>query len=107
MSSVLPGERRLTIFRPGAARSGLASPSIGVGPREDHDARASSVVVAVPLSSMPPPGSTDGSLPGAVMVDGVGPALSSEATAPLPAEARSPPAGARGSRPQSVGQLRA
>src|SRR6266850_3044915 len=53
-SSVLPGERRLTTFRPGATTSGFARPSTGVTPREDHDASASSTIVAVPLSSMPP-----------------------------------------------------
>ena len=96
-SSVLPGERRLTILRPGATRSGFARPSIGVMPREDHEASASSSGVAVPLSSMPPTVITYGSVPGDVIVRSFGPSLPADTTTVMPAKTSTSAAVARGS----------
>src|SRR5436309_13990243 len=53
-----------TMWAPGALTSGLAKPSC-VSPRLDHDAKASSLLPWVPLSSTAPPEMTNGSLPGA------------------------------------------
>src|SRR6266849_7685144 len=96
-SRVLPGDRKLTIFRPGAATSGFARPSTAVGPRDDHDARASPTVVAVPLSSIAPTVITYGSLPGVVIDDGFGPSLPAETTTVRPAKTSTSTAVARGS----------
>ena len=46
-----PGARRLMTDRPGATRSGLASPSAAVGPWPEKPAMTSSPRPAVPRSS--------------------------------------------------------
>ena len=96
-SSVLPGERRLTIRRPGATTSGFARPSTEVGPRDDHDASESSAVVAVPLSSTPPTVITYGSLPGVVTDELFGPSLPAETTTVRPEKTSTSTAVASGS----------
>ena len=94
---MLPGERRLTIFRPGATRSGFAVASMYVGPRDDHDADESSSSEGVALSSIAPTVTTYGSLPGVVIVELPGPLFPAETTTVTPARMSTSTAAASGS----------
>jgi len=71
--------------RPGATRSGFASPSYVVGPHDDHDGVESSAIVLVPLSSTAPTVITNGSSPGTAIEPAPGPELPADTTTATPA----------------------
>src|SRR5689334_11538764 len=78
-----PGDRLDTTERPGARRSGLASPSL-VGPLLENEANLSSVLLTVVLSLLEPAVMTKGSLPGEVTVPGALPLLPAAVTTTMP-----------------------
>src|SRR5439155_19384271 len=84
VSMVEAGERLDTTERPGARRSGLATPSL-VGPLLENDESLSSLAATVVLSLLEPTVITNGSLPGVVTVPGWLPPLPAAATTTIPA----------------------
>src|SRR5437763_15692204 len=64
MSTVEPGDRVDTTDLPGARTSGLASPSVAVGPAPENGASVSSEMLSVVWSSDDPTVMTKGSSPG-------------------------------------------
>src|SRR5436309_9364531 len=70
-----PGAASDTMCAPGATTSGFASPSLAVGPRPEKFGRTSSFRLVVPLSSIAPTVTTNGSLAGSEMVPAAGPRL--------------------------------
>src|SRR5207247_6507816 len=89
---------------PGATRSGFASPSIQVGPRELYTGIVSSPRPTVPCVLSAPTVIADGALPGDVMppyaarrVDGLRPLLPAATTTMIPASVAFCTASTRGS----------
>src|SRR3954453_3750560 len=97
-STVDPGARVGTSGRPGARRSGFATPST-VGPLAEKVASLSSLLLTVVLSLLDPTVTTKGSLPGARMVPAALPPLPAAVTMVMPAFHNRSTAKSRGSTP--------